>query len=53
MKKMFFIAGALMASGIANATYFQAPEMDDPKVVNADSTGFKFTDVKIVPTTPV
>lgn len=53
MKKMFFIAGTLMASGIANATYFQAPEMDDPKVVNADSTGFKFTDVKIVPTTPV
>lgn len=53
MKKMFFIAGALMASGIANATYFQAPEMDDPKVMNADSTGFKFTDVKIVPTTPV
>ena len=53
MKKIILFAGALLASGVANATYFQAPEMDDAKVVNPDSTGFTFTDVKIIPTTPV
>lgn len=53
MRKMLLIAGALTISGLANATYFQAPGQDDPKVVNPDSTGFKFTDVKIVPTTSV
>ncbi len=53
MRKMLLIAGALAVSGMAYATYFQAPEMDDPEVVNPDSTGFKFTDVKIIPTTSV
>ena len=49
MKKIILFAGALLASGVANATYFQAPEMDDAKVVNPDSTGFTFTDVKNYP----
>lgn len=53
MRKMLLIAGVLAISGMANATYFQAPELDDPQVVNPDSTGFKFTDVKIIPTTSV
>lgn len=53
MRKMLLIAGVLAITGMANATYFQAPELDDPQVVNPDSTGFKFTDVKIAPTTSV
>lgn len=53
MRKMLLIAGVIAISGMANATYFQAPELDDPQVVNPDSTGFKFTDVKIIPTTSV
>lgn len=53
MRKMLLIAGVLAITGMANATYFQAPELDDPQVVNPDSTGFKFTDVKIIPTTSV
>ena len=53
MKRLLFIAGTILASGMANATYFQAPEMADPKIENPDSTGFKFTDVKIIPTTSV
>ncbi len=53
MRKMLLIAGVLAITGMANATYFQAPELDDPQVVNPDSTGFKFTDVKIALTTSV
>lgn len=37
----------------AGATYMEAPALEDIKPVEADSTGFKFTDVKILPTTPV
>ncbi|MDE6295630.1 MAG: C1 family peptidase [Muribaculaceae bacterium] len=35
------------------ATYMEAPATADDGVVNPDSTGFKFTDIKILPTTPV
>ena len=46
---------ALMSLGVlsANATYMEAPAMEDPKIEIPDSTGFFFTDVKIIPTTPV
>lgn len=52
MKK--FILG-IMAFGTlsAGATYMEAPAYDDPKIEIPDSTGFIFTDVKIIPTTPV
>lgn len=53
MRKMLFIAGTLAACGIANATYYEAPAMDDVKPEKLDSAGFVFTDVKIIPTTPV
>jgi len=53
MKKILFVAGALLTASITNATYFQAPEQADPVIENPDSTGFKFTDVKILPTTSV
>lgn len=43
----FFCAPALFA------TYMEAPLSADPTPVNPDSTGFKFTDVKILPTTSV
>lgn len=36
-------AGTMAASG----TYFMAPACEDPKIEIPDSTGFKFTDVKI------
>ncbi len=38
---------------LCSATYMEAPATADDGVVNPDSTGFKFTDVKILPTTPV
>ena len=44
MKHLFI---AILAAGISVST------MADDKVVIPDSTGFKFTDVKIVKTTPV
>ncbi len=44
MKNLFF---AFLAAGMA----FNA--MADDKVVIPDSTGFKFTDVKVVKSTPV
>lgn len=45
MNKLFLAAmTALLAGGIANA---------DDKIVIPDSTGFKFTDVKVIKTTPV
>lgn len=52
MKKQLLLAGALAVAGMANATYFEAPAAE-PKVENPDSTGFKFTDVKVIPTTSV
>lgn len=47
------ILTAMIAGADASATYMEAPASDDNGVVNPDSTGFKFTDVKILPTTPV
>ncbi len=37
----------------AGATYMEAPAMDDPQIEIPDSTGFTFTDVKVIRTTPV
>lgn len=53
MKKLF-LASALMAAlpGLASTTYMQAPA-GEPEIVNPDSTGFKFTDIKINKTTSV
>ncbi|MDE6028062.1 MAG: C1 family peptidase [Muribaculaceae bacterium] len=54
MKKHSLALIALLAAApFAGATYFEAPAVDDPKVENPDSTGFKFTDVIVIPTTPV
>lgn len=53
MKKLFSLcalAAAIPAMGAA--TYMEAPA-GEPETVVADSTGFKFTDIKIVPTTSV
>ncbi len=41
----------LLVASLALALAFNAGA--DDKVVNPDSTGFKFTDVKVIPTTPV
>lgn len=48
---MILAAGALAFP--ATATYMEAPATEDDGVVVPDSTGFKFTDVKVLPTTPV
>ncbi len=53
MKKTLLLLSAAMLAGIANATYFEAPSNVGAEPENPDSTGFKFTDVKIIPTTPV
>ena len=55
MKHLFIASAALLAMVSANAagTYMMAPMDADPGVVDPDSTGFTFTDVKILPTTPV
>jgi len=53
MKKFLMISAAAMLALPAAATYMQAPACDDPAIVDPDSTGFKFTDVKIIRTTPV
>lgn len=52
--KRFLTGGAflILLTGLVNATYKTAPE-GDPEIVVPDSTGFKFTDVKINPTTSV
>lgn len=47
------LAFAAMLPAMCGATYMEAPAMDDNGVVCPDSTGFKFTDVKILPTTSV
>ncbi len=52
MRHLLF--ASLLLSGLAaSATGMEAPAMDDPEIVVPDSTGFTFTDVKVVPTTPV
>lgn len=51
MKRYFSLALAALTALTAGATYFEAPA-PAPKE-NPDSTGFKFTDIKVVPTTPV
>lgn len=51
MKKHILLGAAVLMGLTANATHFEAPASAEP--VNPDSTGFKFTDVKIIPTTPV
>lgn len=56
MRRLSFVAGiALLTafSGVASNTYMEAPANADPKVVNPDSTGFKFKDIKVLPTTSV
>ena len=53
MKRILF--ASLLAAGLpvmASNTYMEAPA-GAPEVVVPDSTGFKFTDVKINKTTPV
>lgn len=52
MKHLFF-ATLLFPCLAASATYMEAPAMDDPEIIVPDSTGFTFTDVKIIRTTPV
>lgn len=53
MKKMIFCA--LIAMSATTVRAYQAPEMDNDTVKEASDTvaGFKFTDVKLVKTTPV
>lgn len=46
MKKFLTLALGAAVSASAMATYFQAPAAE-PQIENPDSTGFKFTDVKI------
>ncbi|MDE6447858.1 MAG: aminopeptidase, partial [Muribaculaceae bacterium] len=54
MKKLIMsLAIGALTVPVAMATYMEAPAMEDDGVVVPDSTGFKFTDVKILPTTPV
>lgn len=53
MKKHILFGASILMSMSAGATYFQAPAAAGADPVNPDSTGFKFTDVKVIPTTPV
>ncbi len=54
MKRLFaMLAAGLMVAPVAMATYMEAPAGAPDGVVVPDSTGFKFTDVKILPTTSV
>lgn len=55
MRKYLLVGMGLMAGLVAsaNTTYFMNPAIDDSKEVKLDSAGFKFTDVKIIPTTSV
>lgn len=52
-KSSFAILALLLAAPMAGATDFQAPSFEEPQIENPDSTGFKFTDVIVIPTTPV
>lgn len=49
---MLAITGFFIPS-LAATTYMEAPAMDEPEIVIPDSTGFKFTDVISLKTTPV
>lgn len=54
MKKYSFAFAAFLACvPLAGASYFEAPACDEPQIENPDSTGFKFTDLIVIPTTPV
>lgn len=53
MKKSLLFAGVLLIAGVANATYFEAPVGAGVEPENPDSTGFTFTDVKVIPTTVI
>lgn len=48
-RKTLLIAMLGLAAGTmcASETYFMAPACDEPEIENPDSTGFKFTDVKV------
>lgn len=48
---LLLLAGCLPLT--AARTYMQAPADEDPQIVVPDSTGFKFTDDIVIPTTPV
>ena len=53
MKKLIFASAlALAIPATAAETYMQAPA-GEPEIITPDSTGFKFTDIKVNPTTPV
>lgn len=52
MKRYLMAMAASIPALLCGATYMEAPAAA-AEPVNADSTGFKFTDVKILPTTPV
>ncbi len=52
MNRNFLVLALAAAALSASATYKEAPAQAGD-VVNPDSTGFKFTDVKILPNTPV
>lgn len=53
MKKHILLGAALILGLTANATHFQLSDISGADPVNPDSTGFKFTDVKVNPTTSV
>ncbi len=57
MKRKILLATLLSSStaliGFSATTYMEAPAMADPEIVVPDSTGFKFTDVISIRTTPV
>lgn len=56
MRKTLLILTSLIAgsaSCLAASTYMEAPACDDPEIIEPDSTGFKFTDVISLKTTPV
>lgn len=53
MKNLVTSLGLILSTtAVASATYMQAPA-GDPEIVVPDSTGFKFTDVKVNKTTSV
>lgn len=52
-KTLAFAAAFALLAPTAGATYMEAPAEADPEVIVPDSTGFKFTDVKVMPTTSV
>ncbi len=53
MKKSSFILTMMASALCASATGMPAPANAGAEPVNPDSTGFKFTDIKVLPTTPV